>query len=124
MISTSLRYYHRRIIHHMINMGYVWNANDQKETFFFHQLYNFLDSTVNRFLMHLDHIKFFNNLFLHKNITYYLVCLTLYTTVDIHQLLDDLDKSLLYRLMAKNNCNLLKRRIFYRLKHIIREFVV
>lgn len=124
MIFLSLRNYHEQIIQHMMNMGYVWNGYNDKEGLFLHEIRNHLDCSVNRFLIHLDQIKFFKTLFLQRNITYYLVCLTLYTTVDVYELLDNLDKSLLYRLMAKNNCNLLKRRILRRLKQIVGDLIM
>ena len=103
-------------------MNYVWNEDDEREVLFFHHVYNYLDCSVDEFMVHLGEINFFKRLFLHRNITYYLTCLTLCTAQDVEELLHNIDKSLLYQLMAKDNCNLLKRRILHKLKQIIGEF--
>lgn len=124
MISKCLRNYHDRIIRHMITMGYKLNENDLREIVFFHHVHKCLDHSVKTFFIYLDQKKCCSNLFLHKNITYYLVCLTLYITADVQGLLDNLDQSGLYKLMAKGNCDLLNRRILRNLKQIIGEFVI
>lgn len=105
-------------------MGYAWNENDAQEELFFHNVHDLLDCSVERFWIHLDQTNFLKTLFLHRNITYYLVCLTLYTIADVQELYDNLDKCLLYRLMSKSNCDLLKRRILCKLKHIIGDFAI
>lgn len=122
MISMCLRTYHEHIIHHMRNTDYIWNENDERELLFFHQIHNYLDCSVEEFMFHLSEINFFKGLFLHRNITYYLICLAICTTKDIEQLLHNTDKSLLYQLMVKGSCNLLKRRVLRKLKQVIGEF--
>lgn len=108
----------------MVNMDYEWNENDLREEIFFHHIHKFLDHSVEEFFLYLDKENFCRHLFLQKNITYYLICLTLYITKDIHELIENLDKSFLYNMMAKGNCALLKNRILCNLKNIISTFTI